>query len=316
MNELQTIQNNNFKFNKKFGQNFIFDKNLLEAIVADSKITKEDEVLEIGPGAGTLTKIIAGHAKKVVSYEIDTNLKPVLEENLKGVSNSAIIFKDALKTTLKEIEDNFNGEYKIVANLPYYITTPLIFKFIGNTKKVKSLTIMVQKEVGDRLTATPKNGDYGSISVILDYFADVIVLRQVPRRMFTPSPNVDSCVVQITLKNKYDCNDKTFQKVVKSAFSNKRKTIVNNLSKDFCQNKDVIKKLLNELNINENVRGDALFTEDFVKISQKLASIWQYCAFLYITNLHCISYNSGINILEEKYGIQKKFNFNLRKWQW
>ena len=276
MKELEVLQKNDFKFNKKYGQNFIFDKNLLEAIIKDSKITKNDEVLEIGPGAGTLTKVIAKNAKKVVSLEIDTNLSSVLKENLKDVNNSQIIFADALKTPLTEIEKYFEKDYTIIANLPYYITTPIIFKFVGKTSRVKAMNIMVQKEVGERLVATNKQGDYGSISAILSFYADVNILRQVPRRMFTPSPNVDSCVVQIMfIQNKYNCNPSLYESVVKSAFSNKRKTIANNISKDFKINKEEFTSILKLLNLDENVRGDALSTDDFVAISQKLDNLFQ-----------------------------------------
>lgn len=268
MKELDLINKNNFKFNKKFGQNFIFDKNLLNAIIEDSKIQRTDEVLEIGPGAGTLTKIIASKAKYVVSYEIDQNLKPILQENLKDCKNSTIIFKDALKTDISEIEANFTQKYCLVANLPYYITTPLIFKFINNTKNIKSMTIMVQKEVGQRLIATDKQGDYGAISVILDFYGDVKILRQVPRHMFTPSPNVDSCVVQINFYDKFDANEKIFEKVVKYAFTNKRKTLVNNLSAGFGVSKDCVSEILTKLNLNPSVRGDSLSTVDFVNISK------------------------------------------------
>ena len=271
MKEIEIINKNNFKFNKNFGQNFIFDKNLLNAIIEDSNINEADEVLEIGPGAGTLTKVIASKAKRVVSYEIDTNLIPVLEENLEGVENSKIIFQDALKTNLEEIESNFAGDYKIVANLPYYITTPLIFKFVGKTKKVKSMSIMVQKEVGERLVAKNTNSEFGSISVILDFYANVKILRQVPRRMFVPAPNVDSCVVGIDfVENKFECNAEIFERVVKSAFSNRRKTLTNNLSKDFNFSKQELAKILVELGFTETVRGDSLSTEDFVKITNKL----------------------------------------------
>ena len=276
MKEIELINENNFKFNKKFGQNFIFDKNLLNAIIEDSQITKQDEVLEIGPGAGTLTKVIASKAKKVISYEIDTNLQPILQENLKDVHNSKIIFQDALKTNIDEIERNFDGEYKIVANLPYYITTPLIFKFVGETNKVKSMSIMVQKEVGERLVAKNTDKEFGSISVILDFYADVKILRQVPRRMFVPAPNVDSCVVQINfVKNKYNCNSQTFEKVVKSAFSNRRKTLSNNLSKDFNLSKVSLCEMLTSLGYSETVRGDSLSTQDFVKISKEFDKMSQ-----------------------------------------
>lgn len=271
MKEIDIINKNNFKFNKNFGQNFIFDKNLLNAIIEDSNINEQDEVLEIGPGAGTLTKVIASKSKRVVSYEIDTNLIPVLEENLAGVNNSKIIFQDALKTNLEEFENNFAGNYKIVANLPYYITTPLIFKFVGKTNKVKSMSIMVQKEVGERLVAKNTNSEFGSISVILDFYANVKILRQVPRRMFVPAPNVDSCVVGIDfVENKFDANAEVFERVVKSAFSNRRKTLTNNLSKDFNFSKQELAQMLVELGYSETVRGDSLSTEDFVKITNKL----------------------------------------------
>ena len=201
---------------------------------------------------------------------------PILKENLKDVNNSQIIFADALKTPLTEIEKYFEKDYTIIANLPYYITTPIIFKFVGKTSRVKAMNIMVQKEVGERLVATNKQGDYGSISAILSFYADVNILRQVPRRMFTPSPNVDSCVVQIMfIQNKYNCNPSLYESVVKSAFSNKRKTIANNISKDFKINKEEFTSILKLLNLDENVRGDALSTDDFVAISQKLDNLFQ-----------------------------------------
>ena len=268
MNEIDNLKQNNFNFNKKFGQNFIFDKNLLNAIVEQSGISENDDVLEIGPGAGTLTKAIANKAKKVVSYEIDTNLKSTLEQSLKGVTNSTIIFEDALKTDLKNIEDNFDGSYALIANLPYYITTPLIFKFL-KSNKVKNMCIMVQKEVGQRLTATNKDNQYGAISVILDFYGDVKILRQVPRHMFVPAPNVDSCVIQINInKNKYNTNNIMFEQIVKSAFSNRRKTLANNLSNDFCITKTQVYNILSNLNLSEQVRGDALSTLDFVHLTQ------------------------------------------------
>ena len=271
MSGIDLINKNNFTFNKKYGQNFIFDKNLLGAIIKDSGITKDDEVLEIGAGAGTLTKIIAQNAKSVVSYEIDKNLEPVLKENWRECGNSAVVFSDALKLPIADIEKHFTGDYKIVANLPYYITTPLIMKFVKQTNRVKSLSIMVQKEVGERLTAKNTDAQYGSISVILDFYGDVKILRQVSRKMFVPVPNVDSCVVQISInKKKYDCNAEIFESVVKSAFSNKRKTLVNNISKDFNLSKDVIFATLKELNISCDIRGDALSTKDFVEITKKL----------------------------------------------
>ncbi len=267
MKESDILKQNNFNFNKKFGQNFIYDKNLLNAIIEQSGINSEDEVLEIGPGAGTLTKVIAQKAKKVVSYEIDTNLKPVLAENLKDVTNAKIIFQDALKTDLNEIESNFTNEYTLIANLPYYITTPLIFKFL-KSERVKSMCIMVQKEVGQRLIATNKDKEYGAISAILDFYGAVKILRQVPRHMFTPVPNVDSCVVQINIKrNKNNANADLYEKIIKSAFANRRKTLANNLSNDFNVTKQQVYDFLKQLSLPEQIRGDALTTMNFVQIT-------------------------------------------------
>ncbi|MDY2695748.1 MAG: 16S rRNA (adenine(1518)-N(6)/adenine(1519)-N(6))-dimethyltransferase RsmA [Eubacteriales bacterium] len=267
MKESDILKQNNFNFNKKFGQNFIYDKNLLNAIIEQSGINSEDEVLEIGPGAGTLTKVIAQKAKKVVSYEIDTNLKPILAENLIDVTNAKIIFQDALKTNLNEIEGNFTNEYTLIANLPYYITTPLIFKFL-KSERVKSMCIMVQKEVGQRLIATNKDKEYGAISVILDFYGDVKILRQVPRYMFIPVPNVDSCVVQINIKrNKYNANADLYEKIIKSAFANRRKTLANNLSNDFNVTKQQVYDFLKQLSLPEQIRGDALTTMNFVQIT-------------------------------------------------
>ena len=267
MKESDILKQNNFNFNKKFGQNFIYDKNLLNAIIEQSGINSEDEVLEIGPGAGTLTKVIAQKAKKVVSYEIDTNLKPILAENLKDVTNAKIIFQDALKTDLNEIESNFKNEYTLIANLPYYITTPLIFKFL-KSERVKSMCIMVQKEVGQRLIATNKDKEYGAISAILDFYGDVKILRQVPRHMFTPVPNVDSSVVQINIKrNKYNANADLYEKIIKSAFANRRKTLANNLSNDFNVTKQQVYDFLKQLSLPEQIRVYALTTLNFVQIT-------------------------------------------------
>lgn len=265
------LNQNNFKFNKKYGQNFIFDKNLLTAIVNDSKIDNQDEVLEIGPGAGTLTKIIAEKCKKVVSYEIDENLKPILQEELKDTKNSIVIFKDALKEDIKEIEKNFNGEYSIIANLPYYITTPLIFKFIEQTNKVKKITVMVQKEVAERLVSKPRFKEYGIITIILDFYGNVKLKRSVPRRMFIPSPNVDSSIIEIEIvPNKFDCDAQNFIKVVHSAFAMRRKTLANNLSQTFNLTKDKINEMLTLLGFLPTVRAEELSTKDYVNLTKIL----------------------------------------------
>ncbi|MBO5884737.1 MAG: ribosomal RNA small subunit methyltransferase A [Clostridia bacterium] len=265
---------NNFKFNKKFGQNFIFDKNLLAAIVSDSRVTKQDDVLEIGPGAGTLTNMIAQNCKKVVSYEIDENLKDILANNLAGVTNSTIVFKDALKTDILEIEQNFDGEYSIIANLPYYITTPLIFKFLEETEKVKTITIMVQKEVAQRLVAKNNSKDYGITTVLLDFYGVAKITRFVGRKMFTPMPNVDSAVVRIDLvKNKYNCNKQLFTKVVQASFSMRRKTMLNNISSSLGLSKDVATKILENANISVTARAEQLSTLDYVNLTVEYAKV-------------------------------------------
>lgn len=269
---MDLIKLNNFKFNKKYGQNFIFDNNLLTAIVNDSGVTKKDEVLEIGPGAGTLTKIIANKAKKVVSYEIDENLKPILKENLKDIENCEVIFKDALKEDIIQIEQNFEDKYLVIANLPYYITTPLIFKFIEQTSRVKSITVMVQKEVAERLVAKPNSKDYGIITVMLDFYGTTKIVRQVDRKMFIPSPNVDSSVVKIELvPNKFDCDSKLFTKIVHSAFSMRRKTILNNLSSGLNLSKEDLTCVLNACDIDPQKRAENLSTMEYVKLTNSLS---------------------------------------------
>lgn len=220
----------NHEFKKKFGQNFISDKNLLNAICEDAEVGKDDEVLEIGAGAGTLTSAISSRAKKVVSYEIDTSLQEHLLEL--ELENTKFIFGDVMNFDLEEIEKDFSGEYKMIANLPYYITTPIIFKFLNNSKKIKSLTIMVQKEVAERIVAGVGGKDYGVLSIMTSFYGDAEINRIVSRKMFYPQPNVDSAVVTIKInREKYkNINSDEFYNFIKSAFSMRRKTLKNNLT--------------------------------------------------------------------------------------
>ena len=215
----------NHNFKKKFGQNFITDKNLLSAIVDDAEIDKSDEVLEIGAGAGTLTKEISNRAKKVISYEIDKDLESYLL-GLK-LNNVNFIFKDIMKENLLEIENYFEDGYKLIANLPYYITTPIIFKFLKNSKKLKSLTIMVQKEVAERIVATKGEKDYGILTIMINFYGNAKITRNVNRKMFYPEPNVDSAVVRIDIdREKYkNIDDDKFYSFVQSCFSMRRKTL-------------------------------------------------------------------------------------------
>lgn len=274
MKELEIIKKHNFKFNKKFGQNFIFDKNLLKAIVGDADIDNNSNVLEIGCGSGTLTKEISAVAKKVVGYEIDNNLKDVLAESLSQCNNVEIVFKDILKTDIKEIESKFDGEYVIIANLPYYITTPIIFKFLEEATRLKKLVIMVQLEVAKRLCAKENTSDYGTITVMLNSLGNCEITRIVKRTMFTPQPNVDSAIVKFEFNNKYQIkNYKTFSKLVKSAFAMRRKTLNNNLKSSYNYSNEQITKLLSQLLLPDNVRGEALSVEQFVKLSNLIDEI-------------------------------------------
>lgn len=272
---LDILKENNFKFNKKFGQNFIFDTNLLSAIVNDANVDENTNVLEIGPGAGTLTKKLCEKAKKVVSYEIDTNLAPILAENLKDCNNSEIVFGDILKQNIKDIESKFDDNYVMVANLPYYITTPIIFKFLEEATKLRSITIMVQKEVAERICAKHNTEEYGAITVQINAIADAKITRIVKRNMFKPAPNVDSAVVRIDFNfDKYNIeNLSLFKRLVTSAFAMRRKTLANNLKSSFSLDAETIEKLLNSVDLKKDVRGEALSVEEFVKLSNQLNKI-------------------------------------------
>lgn len=269
---LDILKKNNFQFNKKFGQNFIFDLNLLSAIVNDAGVDGATNVLEIGPGAGTLTSKLCEKAKKVVSYEIDTNLEPILAENLKDYTNSEIVFGDILKQKIEDIESKFDGEYIMVANLPYYITTPIIFKFLEEAKKLKSITIMVQKEVAERICAKHNTEDYGAITAQINAVATSKITRIVKRNMFKPAPNVDSAVVRIDFDyDKYGIDNLAiYKKVVTAAFAMRRKTLANNLKSYFSLDMQKVQDILAECSLKADVRGEALSISQFVCLSNVL----------------------------------------------
>ncbi len=270
---VEVIKKHDFKFNKKYGQNFIFDTNLLNAIVDDASVDKTTTVLEIGCGAGTLTKQIALKAKRVVGYEIDENLKPLLQETLIGVDNAEIVFGDVMQQKTSEIEKKLGDDYVIIANLPYYITTPIIFKFLEEAKHLKRLVIMVQLEVAERLTADENTENYGAITAQLKYRSNVKITRIVKRNMFTPAPNVDSAVVRIDFVNKYEILDeKLLNNLIKSAFQMRRKTLVNNLKNSFGYANDYCLTLLEKLGLPVTVRGEALKIEQFVELANLIAS--------------------------------------------
>ncbi|MBE5757795.1 MAG: ribosomal RNA small subunit methyltransferase A [Clostridiales bacterium] len=268
MSNLDILNKHNFKFNKSFGQNFIFDKNFLKSFVVGI-VDKNTTVLEIGPGAGTLTSILCENAKRVVSFEIDKNLKPILDENLSNFNNVEVIFQDIMKVDITEIENIMGEEYIIVANLPYYITTPIIFKFLENSTKLKSLIIMVQLEVAERLVAKAGSKDYGAITPAIDYRGDAKIIKKVNRTMFTPVPNVDSAIVQIDLKNKYNItNNKIVDETIKCIFAMRRKTLENNIKSYFKLPTETVDNIISECEFPKQIRGEKLTTDEIIKLSQ------------------------------------------------
>ena len=270
-NELiELISNNNFNFKKKFGQNFIIDNNIIKSIVEKSNIDEETLVIEIGVGAGALTKELSKRAKNVLCYEIDTTLQDLLKETLKESNNVKINYIDFLKADV--INDLKAYEYKklyVVANLPYYITTPIITKIIEDKLNVDKIVVMVQKEVGDRFKAKPNTKDYNSLSIYLNYHFDIKKLLDVSRNVFMPRPNVDSIVVEFTKKqSKLNVIDEQlFYNLVRDSFKQKRKTIRNNLINYDLQ---TIEEVLKKHNMNLTTRAESIPIETFVEISNAL----------------------------------------------
>lgn len=261
---------NGFKFSKKFGQNFIVDENIINNIINKSMIDKDTLVIEIGPGAGSLTYKLALNSKNVIAYEIDESLKDILNYNLSGLSNVEIIYGDFLLRDVKKDLEKY--EYKklyVVANLPYYITTPIIVKLIEDELNVDKIVIMVQKEVGDRFKAKPNSKDYSSLSVFLNYYYDVFKIMDVSRNVFMPKPNVDSIVLEFVKKDDMlFVKDKTlFFKLIRDSFKQKRKNIRNNLK---CYDLDVINNVLSKYGFDLNARAEQLSIEVFVNIANEL----------------------------------------------
>lgn len=261
---------NGFHFNKRFGQNFLTDKNLLSSIVDRAGIKETDTVIEVGVGGGTLTSAISDRAKRVIGFEIDQNLKPVLSETLAGRENIEIIFKDVMKISMKEIEEIAGGRFSVVANLPYYVTTPILMKFIEESDMVDSITVTVQEEVADRLCAKPSSEEYGAITASIDAVGNAEKIMRIDRKMFYPAPNVDSAVVKISInKEKYDIPDiKAYRAVVRCAFQSRRKTLVNNVMLAFKTDRKTAEEIVYEVKGDIMVRGETLSTEDFVKFSK------------------------------------------------
>lgn len=266
----EKMEKHGFSFKKMFGQNFIIDENIIKNIVRKSEVDDKTLVIEIGPGAGSLTSGLCKKAKNVLCYEIDSSLESLLKENLKDYSNYKIIFNDFLKANV--LEDIKNYEYSklyVVSNLPYYITTPIIMKLIKDKIPVQKIVVMVQKEVGNRFKADPGSKEYGSLSVFLNYYFDVKKIMEVSKNVFVPKPNVDSIVVEFVKKNTNlkIINEEHFFKLVRDSFVQKRKTIKNNLKN---YNLNLIEKILNRYGLNLSARAEQLSIECFAEISNEL----------------------------------------------
>ncbi len=271
MDVLSTLKKEGFVFSKKYGQNFITDERLLGSIVDDAGITSADTVVEIGAGAGTFTAAIAKKAKRVIAFEIDRSLEPVLGATLKGYDNVEVIFDDVTKWQEAEFDALTDGKYKVVANLPYYITTPLLFMLLDRKKPPVSLTVMVQKEVAERICATEKKGDYGALSVSVGVRADAVITKVVGREMFTPPPNVDSAVVRVDMRGETGAlDDKTLFSLIRVAFAMKRKTLVNNLSAGYGMSKDEACRLLTSVGVDVRARAEELSCRKFVELADAL----------------------------------------------
>ena len=266
------LNKHNLNLKKQYGQNFLTDTVLLDQIVSEAGVTENDTVLEIGCGAGALTSALCRKAKRVVGYEIDTRLKPVLSETLEDFSNVEIVFGDIMKQKMADVEKKLGEEYIMVANLPYYITTPIIMQFIENAKNIKAMVIMVQEEVAYRLAAKESTSDYGAITVGINLRGSAQVIIRVPRDKFTPPPNVDSAVVKIDIeKNKFQGVDfSAVRDLVRCAFSSRRKMLVNNLMNVYKLTRAQAESALTNAGIETTVRGENLCAEDFVRLSKEI----------------------------------------------
>lgn len=268
MDILRNLKNSGFTFSKKYGQNFITDEKLLSDIADDAALTRDDVVLEVGAGAGTLTRALAERAGKVIAFEIDRSLEPTLSHTLRDYDNVTVVYDDVTQYGEEELDALTGGRYKVVANLPYYITTPLLFMFLDRVNTPVSLTVMVQKEVAERICANEKKGDYGALSVSVAVRADAEITRIVPREKFTPAPNVDSAVVRIVLRGATGAKDDgTLYGLIKKAFAMKRKTLVNNLSAGYAISKSEAESWLTEVGIKPSARAEELSAAQFVILS-------------------------------------------------
>lgn len=274
---IEILQKYDFSFQKKFGQNFLIDTHVLDKIISAAHITKEDMVLEIGPGIGTMTQYLAEAAGKVIAVEIDKNLIPILEDTLSEYNNVRVINEDVLKLDLRKLADEENGgkAIKVVANLPYYITTPIIMGLFENHVPVESITVMVQKEVADRMQTGPGNKDYGALSLAVQYYAEPYIVANVPPNCFMPRPKVGSAVIRLTRHEKPPVevkDEKLMFDIIRASFNQRRKTLANGLnnSDKITCSKEIITKAIEKLGKGASVRGEALSLQEFAKLSNDI----------------------------------------------
>ena len=277
---IEIIQKYQFAFQKKFGQNFLIDSRVLDKIIGAAEITDEDLVLEIGPGIGTMTQYLAERARQVVAVEIDKNLIPILNETLGDFQNVVIINEDILKLDIGELTEIYNGgrPIKVVANLPYYITTPIIMGLFESNVPIANITVMVQKEVAERMQAGPGTKDYGALSLAVQYYANPYIVANVPPNCFIPRPNVGSAVIRLTRYEKppVDVEDSGLMfRLIRASFNQRRKTLQNSLnnSPDLTFTKDQIAGAMSALGLPAAVRGAALTVEQFANLSNILCKI-------------------------------------------
>ena len=273
-NTIEVLQKYNFTFQKKFGQNFLIDTHVLDKIIAAAEITEDDFVLEIGPGIGTMTQYLAQAAGKVAAVEIDKALIPILEDTLSGYDNVTVINEDVLKLDIAKLVDEENGgkPVKVVANLPYYITTPIIMGLFEKHVPIESITVMVQKEVADRMQVGPGTKDYGALSLAVQFYADPYIVANVPPNCFMPRPKVGSAVIRLTCHENPPVqvdDEKLMFKIIRASFNQRRKTLANGLnnSPELSIPKETIIESIEELGKGASVRGEALTLEEFARLS-------------------------------------------------
>ena len=276
-NTIEILQKYHFNFQKKFGQNFLIDTHVLDKIISAAEITKEDFVLEIGPGIGTMTQYLACAARKVVAVEIDKALIPILEDTLSDYDNARVINNDVLKVDIAKLAEEENGgkPIKVVANLPYYITTPIIMGLFENHVPIKSITVMVQKEVADRMQVGPGTKDYGALSLAVQYYAKPYIVANVPPNCFMPRPKVGSAVIRLERYEEPPVkvkDEKLMFRIIRASFNQRRKTLANGLknSAELDYTKEEIEAAIEALERGASIRGEALTLEEFAKLADFL----------------------------------------------